>query len=200
MRTTTLVSLIALLVVLPVAGASAYDPETTFQQGTYVLSIEAGGGHQNNLENFQVQSEFDLWYFGVRASILPFRPIGKGNFLYGAFEFGLEPIFQRYESPVKAYFAGLAAAGRYHFLSLGIFVPYVELGAAPGGTNLRAIEIKSDFAFLLWGGVGAQVFVNDTMALYGGYRMIHVSNGNTSRPNRGFEANTGVAGVSFYFR
>src|SRR6185503_11332877 len=114
------------------------------------------------LENHRVQSEFDLWYFGVRASILPFRPIGRANFLYGSFEVGLEPIFQRYESPEKAYFAGLAAAGRYHFLSLGIFVPYVELAAGAGGTNLRAIEIDSTFSFILWGGVGAQVFVNDS--------------------------------------
>jgi opacity protein-like surface antigen len=79
-------------------------------------------------------------------------------------------------------------------------VPYVELAAGAGGTNLRAIEIDSTFSFILWGGLGAQVFVNDSMALYGGYRMVHISNGNTSKPNRGFEANTGVAGVSFYFK
>lgn len=200
MRAAPFVFLIALAVTLPAAAAFAFDPERTFEQGTYVLSLEAGGGRQNNLENFQTQTGLDLWYFGVRASILPFRPIGRGNFLYGSFEIGLEPIFQRYENPVKAYFAGLAATGRYHFLSLGIFVPYVELGAAPGASTLRVREIDSDFAFLLWGGVGAQVFLNDTMALYGGYRMVHVSNGNTSRPNRGFEADTGVAGLSFYFR
>ena len=35
-----------------------------------MLSLEAGGGHQNNLEKFRVQSDFDLWYFGVRASLL----------------------------------------------------------------------------------------------------------------------------------
>lgn len=200
MKSLGVAALVALLVGLPTARAWAYDPETTFRQGTYVLSVEAGGGHQSNLENHRVQSEFDLWYLGVRASILPFRPVGKGNFLYGAFEAGLEPIYQRYESPTKAYWAGLSAVGRYHFLSLGRFVPYAELGAGAGGTNLRSIEIDSSFAFLLFGGVGAQVFVTDATALYGGYRMVHISNGNTSRPNRGFEANTGVAGVSFYFK
>lgn len=200
MKTTIAVCLLTLVLTVPAAVASAYDPEITFQQGTFVLSFEAGGGHQNNLEKFQVQSDLDLWFFGTRISLLPFRTLGKNNFLYGTFELGLEPIFQRYASPHEAYFAGLAATGRYHFLALGIFVPYLELGAAPGGTNLKAIEIKSDFAFLLWGGIGAQVFVNDTTAVYAGYRMVHVSNGNTSKPNRGFEADTGVAGLSFYFR
>ena len=54
--------------------------------------------------------------------------------------------------------------------------------------------------FSLFGGAGAQVFVNDRMSLYAGYRLVHVSNGNTSQPNRGFEAHTGVGGLSFYFK
>ena len=96
--------------------------------------------------------------------------------------------------------AGLTAVARYHFLPLGIFVPYLELGAGPGSTDLKVREINSDFAFLLFGGAGAQVFLSESLALYGGYRLVHISNGNTSRPNRGFEANTGVGGLSFYFK
>src|SRR2546422_9314546 len=62
------------------------------------------------------------------------------------------------------------------------------------------MEINSSFAFWLAGGVGASYFVTDNMAFYGGYRLIHVSNGHTSDPNRGFEADTGVAGVTFFFQ
>ena len=94
---------------------------------------------------------------------------------------------------------GLGLAARYHFLSLGIVVPYLELGAAVGGTDLRVIEINSSFAFRLYGGLGASVFITDSAALYAGYRMVHISNGNASRPNRGFEADTGVAGISLFF-
>ncbi len=79
-------------------------------------------------------------------------------------------------------------------------MPYIELLAAAGGTNLKVMEINSSFAFWLAGGVGASYFVTDNMAFYAGYRLIHVSNGHTSDPNRGFEADTGVAGVSFYFK
>ena len=186
--------------VLPVARAAAYDPEITFQQGTFVLSLEGGGGAETQGPDEHGHTGLKLWYFGARASILPFRPILKGTPVYGSLETGLEPIFQRYDSPVTAYWAGLTAVARYHFLSLGIFVPYLELGAGPGGTDLRVREIESDFAFLLFGGVGAQVFLTDSMALYGGYRLVHISNGNTSRPNRGFEAHTGVGGLSFYFK
>jgi len=45
----------------------------------------------------------------------------------------------------------------------------------------------------------ASYFLTDHTAFYVGYRIQHVSNGDTSSPNRGFESHTGVAGVSFYF-
>lgn len=197
-------SFLAVAAVLP-AVASAYDPEDTFRKNTFVLSFEGGGGHQTSGPNVSPDGTvFDtgltLWYFGARASLLPFEPLGRNTFLYGALEAGLEPIFQRYESPVQAYYAGLGAVLRYHFLSLGRFVPFVDLGAAAGGTDLKVREIRSDFAFLLFGSVGAEVFVTDSTALYVGYRLVHISNGNTSKPNRGFEAHTGVAGVSFYIK
>jgi opacity protein-like surface antigen len=135
---------------------------------------------------------------GVRFGWLPFEPVGPGP-LHGSFEVGLEPLYQRYIDPVDAFFAGVAANFRYHFLSLGRLVPYVELAAGAGGTDLKVTEIRSDFTFVLWGGAGVAYFLTDRTALYGGYRYQHVSNGGTERPNRGFESHTGVAGVSLFF-
>jgi opacity protein-like surface antigen len=187
-------------VALSAAPVAAYDPEVTFQQGAYVLSVEGGGGVQTEGPDAHGHTGLKLWYFGARASILPFGTLGKGYPWYGSLETGLEPFFQRYDSPVRAYWAGLMAVARYHFLPLGIFVPYLELGAGPGYTDLKVSEIRSNFAFNLFGGAGAQVFLGDALALYAGYRLVHVSNGNTSRPNRGFEAHTGVGGLSFFFK
>jgi len=192
-------ALSAVLVLTVALPAYAFDSDLTFQKGTWIGSLEGGGGSQNNIENHRRQTGIELWYAGARLSYLPWGPIGSG-FFHGAFEPGLEAIYQGYTKPADKYYAGLALSARYHFLSLGRFVPYVELLAAAGGTNLRVIEIDSDFAFWLAGGIGASFFVTDNLALYAGYRMIHVSNGNTSQPNRGFEANTGVAGVSFFFK
>lgn len=191
-----LLGVVAALVVRPPAAA-AFDPKYTFREGTVIFSGEAAYGEQFNLEGFDNWSKLKFWNTGVRASILPFGPAGPGP-LYGAFEVGLEPLFQQYTDPVNAYFAGLAAVFRYHFLSLGPVVPYAELAASAGGTNLKVREIRSDFTFLLFGGLGASVFITDETALYAGYRYEHVSNGHVSDPNRGFESHVGVAGVSFY--
>jgi opacity protein-like surface antigen len=180
--------------------AYAFDPDLAFQKGTWIASFEGGGGKQNDLENHGRQSNIELFYTGARISYMPWDTFARGSFFHGTFEPGLEAIYQHYTKPNGTYYAGLALSGRYHFLSLGRLVPYIELLAAAGGTNLKVMEIDSTFAFWLAGGLGASYFVTDNVALYAGYRMIHVSNGHTKDPNRGFEADTGVAGVSFYFK
>jgi hypothetical protein len=89
---------------------------------------------------------------------------------------------------------------RYHFLALGRFVPYAELAGGVGETDLHVTEIDSNISFLLWGGIGASLFVTDAAAIYAGYRYEHNSNANTNTPNRGVESHVGVFGVSYYFR
>jgi len=192
------VGLVVGYLLLAAQPAFAFDPEQTFKKNAFVLSLEAGGGHQDNLEGQENQTGLSFVNAGVRFSWLPFGTTGSKP-LYGALEVGLEPFFQRYVDPVDRTFGGLGLALRYHFLSLGRLVPYAEVFGAAGGTDLKVREIRSTFTFLVFGGVGAEVFVTDRTALYAGYRLQHVSNGNTSRPNRGFESHTGVAGVSLFF-
>ena len=179
--------------------AGAFDAEQTFKKSTFVLSGEGAYGWQFDLEDIAPISEVEFWNLGIRASLLPFETLGKGTPLYGSFEIGLEPMYQRYVEPQERFWAGLAVVARYHFLGLGRFVPYVELGGAAGGTDLSVDEIRSDFAFLLFGGAGLSVFVTDRAAAYAGYRWQHVSNGGTSEPNRGIEANVAVVGLSLFF-
>jgi hypothetical protein len=191
--------LVALLMLLAAPATFAFDAAATFQQHSFVISPEVGYGQQVNLEDKRRFSDLEMVNGGVRFGWLPFAPVGPGP-LYGSFEVGVEPLYQRYLEPHEAFFAGLGVTGRYHFLSLGRFVPYVEAAAFAGGTDLQIREIDSDFTFLLWAGAGASIFVTDWTALYAGYRYQHVSNGNTDKPNRGFEAHTGVVGVSFFFK
>jgi len=195
---TTIISIVALL--LAAAPAWAFDAEQTFKKGTFVLSGEGAYGWQTNLEHKRVGETFLEFYdAGVRFSLLPLDTMAKSSFLYGALEVGLEPLYQHYTTPKQAFWAGLAAVARYHFLGLGRVVPYMEVGGGAGGTDLNVHEIDSTFAFLVFGGLGASVFLSNKTALYAGYRYQHVSNGNTSQPNRGFESSVGVAGISFFF-
>jgi opacity protein-like surface antigen len=200
MTRTALTAVGALALLLTVAApARAYDPDQAFMQGSIVVSPEVAYGHQYDFEHKFDYTGVDFAYIGVRVGYLPFKPLAPDSPLYGAFEIGFEPLYQQYISPKQSYFAGLGATFRYHFLGLGRIVPYAELAGFAGGTNLKITEIRSDFTFMLYAGVGASYFVTDRTAVYTGYRYEHVSNGNTSRPNRGFESNVGVLGVSFFF-
>ena len=190
---------VIVLVLVLAAPAWAFDADQTFKRGTFVLSGEGSYGWQFDLEDKRSVTYLEFYDVGVRFSLLPFDPFGRGHFWHGALEVGFEPLYQKYTEPTPAFWAGLTSVLRYHFLALGRVVPYFELGAAAGGTDLRIPEIDSTLAFLLFGGVGASVFISDKMALYLGYRYQHVSNANTSSPNRGFESHVVVAGVSFYF-
>jgi lipid A 3-O-deacylase PagL len=191
-------TLTAVALLCPAPPAAAFDADQVFAKGTFLLSVEGGGGEQHNLEDQRVQTGLDFWNTGVRLGWLPFGPSLSGV-LHGALELGLEPYYQRYVSPVDASFGGLGVDLRYHVLSLGRVVPWVELFAAAGGTDLRTREIRSTFTFLVHAGAGLSVFVTDRAALYAGYRLQHVSNGNVESPNRGFESHTGVLGVSVLF-
>jgi lipid A 3-O-deacylase len=191
--------LAALAVLIAAPAALAFEPQQTLRQGSFVVSPEAGYGRQFNLEDKRVYTEVEFVNAGVRVGWLPFSPLGPGP-LHGSLEVGLEPLYQRYTEPHDAFFAGLGLTGRYHFMSLGRFVPYMEVAAFAGGTDLKIREIASNFAFMLWAGAGVSYFVTDRTALYGGYRYQHVSNGNIKVRNRGFESHTGVAGVSFFFQ
>jgi opacity protein-like surface antigen len=190
------------LVVLALLGtvrpADAFDVDAAFPKGGYVLSLEAGYGEQFNPWDETITG-LHAFNVGARFGLLPWGAVGPGP-LKGALELGLEPIYQRFVDPETAFFAGLGAVARYHFLPLGRFVPYIELGAAPGYTDLNVREQQTNFVFLLFGGLGASYFVTDSTALYAGYRLQHISNAGTSSPNQGINSHTGVVGVSIFFR
>jgi Lipid A 3-O-deacylase (PagL) len=176
--------------------ASAFDGEEIFRKNALVVSIEAGGGRQDNLVDSGL-SDLELTNGGLRLGLIPFGPWLSGP-ARGALEVGLEPFFQQYRHP-DARFGGLGLLLRYHFLALGRIVPYVELFGAVGGSDLNIPEIDSTFTLMAQGGIGASVFLTDRIALYAGYRLQHVSNAHTAQANRGFEAHLGVAGFSMFF-
>lgn len=193
------VTVAAVAVLSLVRPAVAFDPEATFARGTTVLGLQVGGGAANNVEGHRWVSDISFITETPRLSYLFFAPFGSG-LLRSAFEPGLEGWFQQYLSPHSATAQGLKVTGRYHFIGLGRFVPYLEGTAGAGGTSLRVPEINSTFTFVAEAGAGLSYFVTDALALNAGYRFQHISNGHTSNPNRGFNSDSGVVGVSYYFK
>lgn len=189
---------VATLLLCWVGLAAATDPAEEFSKGTKIFSFQVGGGAQNNVENHGRLSDIRFVNVTPRLSLLPVDPIGSG-FWKGSVETGLEPWFQYYLEPKTATAEGMKAAVRYHFLSASPIFPYAEVTAGAAGTSLKVLEIRSSFTLVLEAGVGVSYFVAPGVALTGGYRFQHISNGNIESPNRGFSSDTGTLGVSFFF-
>ena len=190
---------VALAVLALVCPAVAYDVGGTFARGTTILGLQIGGGAANNTEGHRTVSDISFLTAAPRVSYLVSPPFGSG-LLRSAVEPGIEGWFQYYLSPHEATAQGLKLAMRYHLIGFGRLVPYFEGTAGAGGTSLRVKEIDSTFTFVLEAGAGLSYFVTDTVALNVGYRYQHISNGHTSNPNRGFNSDSGLGGVSFYFK
>jgi hypothetical protein len=190
--------LAAALALFAFGDAQATDAAREFAKGTTIVGVQVNGGSQNNIQHEPEISGLDFIGLQARASYLPFEPIGS-SWYATALEPGLEGWFQYYFHPQQAQAAGLKLAMRLNAVGLGPVVPYLEGLAGAGGTNLDLREIRSEFQFILEGGVGVLYFVAPRVGLNAGYRLQHMSNGNTSRPNRGYNAHTGVFGVSFFF-
>ena len=194
-----LVAVTAVAVLSSARPAPAYDAEAAFARGTTIFGLQIGGGAINDVEDQRTVSDISFINVTPRVSYLFFSPFGAG-WLRSAVEPGIEGWFQYYRSPHSATAEGLKLALRYHFIGLGRLVPYLEATGGAGATNLRVPEIDSTFTFVAEAGVGLSYFVTDTVALNAGFRFQHISNGNTSSPNRGFNSNSGVVGVSFHFK
>ena len=179
-------------------GAFAFDPEAEFAKGTTIVGVQIGGGVQNNIADDSAISGISFLNVTPRLSHLPFEPFGSG-WLRSAIEPGLEGWFQYYVEPRVFTAEGLKAALRYHFIGVAPLVPYLEVSAGAGATNLNVPEIRSHFTFILEGGAGISYFITPAVALNLGYRLQHLSNGGTGHPNRGVNSNTGVLGVSYFF-
>ena len=176
------------LVLAAAPAALAFDARQTFAKGSFVISPEVAYGNQFNLEG---KHEFsDVQFVNARRALRlaalqrragPARCTARSSWAWS-------PCTSSTSSRRTHSSPAWASTGRYHFLSLGRFVPYAEMAPSlPGGTDLKVFEIDSTFTFVVWAGVGASYFVTDRTALYAGYRYEHISNGDTRHPNRGLE-------------
>ena len=195
-----LILLVIALATAPV-GAAAFDAEQEFAQGTKAIGLSFGGGSQNNVENHGKLSGISFVNFNPRFSYFFFDPFGP-SIVRGAFETGLEGWFQYYLSPEEATAEGLKLAFRYHLLglSVGRFVPYLEGTAGAAGTSLKVQEIDSPFTFVLEAGIGISYFITPGLAVNVGYRFQHISNGHLYEKNRGFNSDSGIVGLTWYFK
>jgi opacity protein-like surface antigen len=185
------------VIVLAVTSAWGADAGAVFAKGTKIVTVNIGGGVNMDLP-FDA-TDVSFLNGSARFGYLPLDPLGPDAFR-GSVEIGLEPFAQFYLEPSRVSQEGLKAVGRYHFISIAPIVPYLEFAAGVMHSNLKIDEIRSRYAFSLEAGAGLSYLLTPTLAITAGYRFQHFSNADGESPNTGINSNTGILGVTFFFR
>jgi len=198
--------------------------ETRFAQGTTLWGGTFGYGYTFDLPrtNFGApdRTNMDFLYVFPHFKYNLFGPLGD-SFYRGAlywvveagaavtvsdstrvarnpFTGGLVPLTT--DSAPQFQFGFVPIQAEYKFLSpFRRWAPYVIAGAgfSYGDFNDGAVEISTDFEFILDAGAGVEFFLDNNKSISLGYRMWHLSNSNIERPNIGLNAHVFTIGFSF---
>jgi opacity protein-like surface antigen len=119
----------------------------------------------------------------------------------GQVTLGGELQFTQYVELLSTYLVALTPTVKYTFLASERLRPYVEAGAGVVWTDLgdRIPEKGSQFNFNLQLGAGLSYFVAPTASINVSYRLQHVSNAGTAKPNHGIDAGEVLIGISKFF-
>ena len=174
--------------------ANAFEAAQAFAKGTKILGLQVNGGVQNNIQDEPTTSGLDFIGFQPRFSYLPFEPFGS-SWYAAAIEPGVEGWVQYYMHPDTSVAGGMKASLRLHAIGLGPVIPISKGRRAWADQWMSGESLE---VHLLFRGGRRLDLRGARVALNGGYRLQHFSNANTSRPNRGYNAHTGLVGVSFF--
>ncbi len=202
--------LLAGVIILAPLEAVAADSDQPFVKHALVLSADATLAHFGPRLN-DAGRGLQAWNLSARAAILPFgvtRFATLRGFADGALEVGLEPTFERFTSENQN-FAGLGLAARYYLLHFryGRWVPWIEAGIVPGGTDLRIGRVSNQtrltgpFMARIEGAFGISYFMTGRAAIYAGLQGQHLSNAGLNGANRNYSLNTAeslVIGLSYF--
>jgi hypothetical protein len=118
----------------------------------------------------------------------------------GVLEFVTEPIMNVVISPDANAEFGVSLLLKYSDKITSRIAPYVEGGVGMVYTTQHTHEQGTQFNFLPQVGAGLQCFLNENLALTGGYRYRHLSNAGISDDNSGINHHFVLVGMSYFFK
>lgn|SRR5581483_902526 len=175
----------------------AGDVGDGFQRGAHELGLTAGFGL--GMAAFGSSQAHDLALGTLNYGWMLTGVLGEDHWYRGNVEllgqvFGGEQV-----NPRRAWVAEGAALLRYNFATGTPCVPFAQLGAGAGGTDIGGPDLSTTFEFNVQGGLGVHYFFRRNAALTFQYRLLHLSNARIRSPNLGVNVNMFEAGVSWFF-
>jgi hypothetical protein len=197
---------LVLLIVAPPARAAESDAPTAREVGREAIDtskhrIELGLGYGitmtfANHVSYDERRQFvlvspRLAFFATSLDVEPpFR---------GAFEVMAAVDVLSQFAPNGRYGVGVGPLFRYDFWTGSPVVPFLEFGCGLVAHDFGHPEQGGHFGFELQGGIGAQVFVEEAVALLIEYRFHHISSAFIYKPNNGINSSLFTIGAAIFF-
>ncbi len=184
--------------VLAISGtARAPEAFPRFDRGAQEVAVIAGYGFgldfgASQSEDVRLLAVLPHWGIGLT------RPYGVDRWYAGSLSLVLEGVYLHTFDPHHGDCGGVDVLFRDHFLALGRFVPFVELGAGMVGIDFDLQKQRDGFDFTLAAGAGAHIFLTQVTALTLEWRIHHISNAGIHKPNDGINTTHFLGGLSFF--
>ena len=178
---------------------AAVDARDTVQNGTVEFGFLSGYWQGNNFFGNEPSANRSAVFFLPQWGVV-FTDEFKAWLFSGNFEFYAEPLAAHFIKPFSASGFGGTLNVKYNFLSFGRWMPFWDGGAGMLWTDYapRIPEQSTPFNFILQMGIGTHFFLTDQLALTGGVRFHHISNGGIGDRNTGLNATLFNFGFSFF--
>ena len=178
---------------VPPASAQTSPEEAAPFQSEWVL-ISGVGGSLGRLQRAGREQVF----YAIEWGRLVSGEHGPGV-LRGRLEMMLEltPVFLAFQSNRAAGVGFSPLMFRWNLRERGPIQPFLELAGGFVVTNHDMPEETSRLNFSSHLGAGARVRVAERWGVVAGYRLQHISNGNTAARNPGINSNVGYLGLAY---
>jgi lipid A 3-O-deacylase len=168
-----------------------------FQKGAHELALSAGAGF--GISALGGSRTHDMALTTVDYGWMVTDVLGADRWYRGNFELFGEAFGGYQFYPHHGWLIAAAPFLRYNFATGTRWVPFVNVGAGIGATDIGRPDLSTTFEFNVQGGTGVRYFWRRDLAFEFQYRFLHVSNASIRAPNLGVNVNMFYAGVGWFF-
>ena len=167
-----------------------------FNSRTWSVGVMAGAGPGLRVLGSTEHHGIALANVNI-AWILP--EWGRTSFLAGNLQFRGELFGGAQFHPNTRWVTGLTIMARYTFATGCRWVPFIDGGAGPSGTDIGLPDLGDNFEFNVQVGGGTYYFFRKNTAVSLEYRWLHLSDAGLSQHNNGINAQMIQGGVTWFF-
>ncbi|MGO9244500.1 MAG: acyloxyacyl hydrolase [Verrucomicrobiia bacterium] len=190
---------------LSLAGTTPSSPRSIWKDGVgngfredaFDAGFAIGAGF--GVRAFGGTTTHDLALASVHLGWVFTDVVAEDKWWRGNWEWLIEVFSGGQFNPEAHYFLGGTTGLRYNFATGSRWVPFVDGGIGPSGTDIERPDLDGTFQANVQVGVGTHYFVRDDTAVTLQYRWLHFSDGGTTYPNHGVNTEMFEGGLTWFF-